>query len=255
MTKQTIQTTLVSSFVAIVNKNRNVSDYIKYGLKMMLTPIHKILFIDATIIVELQHLIPDEYIQYLHLVPTTFEDCYLSEYIPEITNFGLCGNPKKDTLKYMIIINNKLDFVKKAIEINIFNSSQFIWVDFGIAHINKSEIYDPFIECIINLKDNIYNKIRIGSIWQSTPQLEEYYITQENIYNKISWIFAGGLFGGDVESLLQFEKLSREKCLQVINEKGKLMWEVNIWYMVYLENKELFSLYNCDHNLSLITNY
>ena len=84
MTKQTIQTTLVSSFVAIVNKNRNVSDYIKYGLKMMLTPIHKILFIDATIIVELQHLIPDEYIQYLHLVPTTFEDCYLSEYIPEI---------------------------------------------------------------------------------------------------------------------------------------------------------------------------
>ena len=140
MSTQTIQTTIVSAFVANVNNNRDLNYYIKYGLKMMLTPIHKIIFIDATIIIELQHLIPDEYTQYLHLVPTTFEDCYLSEYIPQITNFNICGNPEKDTLKYMIIMNNKLDFVKKAIEINIFNSSQFIWVDFGIIHINKSVI-------------------------------------------------------------------------------------------------------------------
>ena len=120
---------------------------------------------------------------------------------------------------------------------------------------NKCIEDNEFRKHIVNLKNNVYNKVRIGSIWQSTPQLEEYYITQENIYNQISWIFAGSVFGGDVKSLLHFDKLSREKCLQFIKEKGKLMWEVNIWYMVYLENKELFSLYGCDHNLSLITNY
>jgi hypothetical protein len=253
----TIQTTIVSAFVANVNNNRNVTDYIKYGLKMMLTPIHKILFMDANIIIEIesQHLIPDEYTQYLHLIPTTIKDCYLSEYIPQITQFNICGNSEKDTLNYMIIMNNKLDFVKRAIEINVFNSSQFIWVDFGINHINKSLEDTEFSQQIVNLKNNVYNKVRIGSIWQSSQQLEEYYIIQENIYTKVAWIFAGGVFGGDVESLLQFEKVSREKCLQVIKEKGNIMWEVNIWYMVYLENKELFSLYNCSHNLSLITNY
>jgi hypothetical protein len=250
-----IQTTIVSAFVANVNNNRDVTDYIKYGLKMMLTPIHKILFMDANIIIELQHLIPDEYIQYLHLIPTTFEDCYLSEYIHEINKFNVCVNSKKDTLKYMIIMNNKLDFVKKAIEINVFNSTQFIWVDFGIAHINKCLEDNEFSQTIVNLKNNDYNKVRIGSIWKSTQQIEEYYIGQENIYTQVAWFFAGGVFGGDVESLLQFEKLSKEKCLQVIKEKGNIMWEVNVWYMVYLENKELFSPYYGNHDMTLITNY
>jgi len=257
MSIETTETTIVTAFVANVNNNRNVNDYIKYGLKMMLTPIHKILFIDASIIMEVQDLIPDEYIQYLHLVPTTIEDCYLYEYIPQITNFEVYGNPEKDTLNYMITMNNKLHFVKKAIEINIFKSTQFIWVDFGIARINKSLEDTEFSQHIVNLKNNVYNKVRIGSIleWKSTPRIEEYYIIQENIYKQILWVFAGGVFGGDVESLLQFEKLSREKCLQVIKDKGKLMWEVNIWYMVYLKNKELFSLYYGNHDMSLITNY
>jgi hypothetical protein len=222
---------------------------------MILTPIHKILFIDANIIIELQQLIPDEYTQYLHLIPTTFEDCYLYEYIPQINNFNVCGSILKDTLKYMIIINNKLDFMKKAIEINVFNSTQFIWVDFGIAHINNGLSDIEFSQIIVNLKNNVYNKVRIGSIWELTQQLEDYYIGQDNIYTQVAWVFAGGVFGGDVESLLQFEKVSREKCLQVIKEKGNIMWEVNVWFMIYLKNKELFSRYYGGWDMTLITKY
>jgi hypothetical protein len=251
----TTQTTIVSAFILNINNNRNVNDYIKHGLKMILSPIHKILFIDERIIVELQYLIPDKYKEYLHIIPTEFEDCYLSEYIPQITNFNVIGNPKKDTLYYMIVMNNKLDFVKKAIEINVFNSTQFIWVDFGIAHINKGLEDNEFSQTIVNLKNNVYNKVRIGSIWKSTQQIEKQYIIQENIYTQVAWIFAGGVFGGDIESLLEFEKVSRETCLQVIKEKRSLMWEVNIWYMDYLKNKDLFSLYNCGHNMSLLCNY
>ena len=128
-------------------------------------------------------------------------------------------------------------------------------IDFGIAHINKCLEDNEFSETIANLKNNIYNKVRIGSIWQSTQQIEEYYIIQENIYTKIAWIFAGGVFGGDIESLLEFEKVSRETCLQVIKEKKSLMWEVNIWYMVYLKNKDLFSEYYGSHDMTLLCNY
>ena len=251
----TSQTTIVSAFIANMNNNRNVNDYIKYGLKMLLTRIDKILFIDERIVVELQYLIPDEYKEYLHIIPTKFEECYLSAYIPEITKFNVCGNPEKDTLKYMIIINNKLDFVKKAIELNVFNSTQFIWVDFGIAHINKHLGDNEFKESIVNLKNNIYNKVRLGMMCENNPGIQHYYITQENVYTQILWIFAGGLFGGDVESLLQFDKLSKETCLQVIKEKENLMWEVNIWYMVYLKNNNLFSVYDGTHDMTLICNY
>ena len=137
----------------------------------------------------------------------------------------------------------------------MFNSTQFIWVDFGIDHINKTLNNSEFSQCITNLQNNVYNKVRIGSIWETNQRLEEYYIAQENIYTKIAWFFAGGVFGGDVESLLQFEKLSREKCLKVIKEQENIMWEVNIWYMIYLENRELFSLYKSSHDMSLIYNY
>jgi hypothetical protein len=30
---------------------------------------------------------------------------------------------------------------------------------------------------------------------------------------------------------------------------------VNIWYLVYLENKELFQPYQCGHDRTIITNY
>ena len=33
------------------------------------------------------------------------------------------------------------------------------------------------------------------------------------------------------------------------------MWEVNIWYLVYKENKELFDNYYCNHNNTIIDNY
>lgn len=33
------------------------------------------------------------------------------------------------------------------------------------------------------------------------------------------------------------------------------MWEVNIWFLIYLENKDLFDYYSCDHNNTIIDNY
>ena len=99
-------TTIVSAFVANVNNNRDINDYINYGLTFMLTPIHKIVFMDATII----HHFADVNNQYLHIIPTTFEDCYLYQQMEQIIKFNNLGNSKKDTLKYMFIMNNKLDF-------------------------------------------------------------------------------------------------------------------------------------------------
>jgi len=47
----------------------------------------------------------------------------------------------------------------------------------------------------------------------------------------------------------------KNKCLYIIEQYNTLIWEVNIWYLVYLDDRELFNPYHCDHNSSMIDNY
>ena len=44
-------------------------------------------------------------------------------------------------------------------------------------------------------------------------------------------------------------------CYLVVHPRGTLMWEVNVWYLIYKEHPELFDCYYCDHNDSLIDCY
>jgi hypothetical protein len=76
-----------------------------------------------------------------------------------------------------------------------------------------------------------------------------------NIFTDIAWYFAGGVFGGDKDQLFEFAEKMKIGCLNIINQKQTLMWEVNIWYLIYLGNQELFDCYTCDHNDSILSNY
>ena len=42
---------------------------------------------------------------------------------------------------------------------------------------------------------------------------------------------------------------------KIIQEKKHIMWEVNIWYLIYREFPEIFDFYLCDHNISILKNY
>jgi len=240
-------TTIVSCFLANSNSrgDRNTNKYIELGKKLLNVNIPKIIFMDDSIIDSIEY-----NKEKTILIPINYNDLFLSEYKNNITNFDILTDfSEKDTLDYMLLICNKTEFMKKAIEINTFKTEQFVWVDFGINHIFKSSD-DEFEKKIINLNMNNYSKIRIGSIID--PNL---YLLNKNIYKEVVWYFAGGVFGGNPEFLLKFADLVKKKCLEIILNKATIMWEVNIWYMVFLENKELFDLYFCDHNETLIENY
>ena len=184
-----------------------------------------------------------------NIVKIKKKDIYLYEYINSLSQFNLnTDNPKKDTIEYIITQCNKTEWVKSAIELNTFNTNNFIWVDFGIRYIfNCSD--EEFIEKINELKYKVYKNVRIGNIWN----LQNNY--NINIYKDIAWYFAGGIFGGNKESLLHFSNKIKEKCIDIILTKNTLMWEVNIWYLIYNENKEIFDNYSCNHNNSIIDNY
>lgn len=239
--------TIVSAFIININsrKDRSIQKYIEYGKVLLQTKVQKIIFIDEIIFNELKHY-SDEL---TYLIPIKKESIYLYKYKDGLTHYNLSSTfPEKDSIEYMFVMCTKTEWIKQAIELNYFNSKQFIWIDFGIRHVFKSGD-NEFIQYIEHMNDKIYEKVRIGSIWNPDKQY------RGDIYKEVRWYFAGGVFGGDIKSLLLFAEKTKEMCLKIMEDKHTIMWEVNIWYLVYKELPSLFDCYTCDHNSSLITNY
>ena len=241
-------TTIVSAFVSNINfkKDMDIFKYYQNGKLLLKSSAPKIIFLDEPMF----NLVGEEYDNSnTFIIKINKEDNYLNSYRELLTNFDLeTNNKQKDTIDYIFTICNKTEWIKTAILLNNFNTSNFIWIDFGIRYIFKCSD-EEFIEKINNLHNKTYSNIRIAKIWNID-------ITYSiDIYKTIAWYFAGGIFGGNKKHLLLFAKKMKKKCIEIITSKNTLMWEVNIWYLLYLDNKELFDTYFCDHNNSIIDNY
>lgn len=242
-------TTIVSAFMSNVNSrtDRDINSYYLLGRLLLKSTTPKIIFLDEPMYDLIQ---PNDYNEENTLIiKCNKNDNYLYKYVDKLYNFKLnTDNPLKDTLEYMFTMCNKTEWIRKAIENDIFNSNNFIWIDFGIKQVcNWSE--DIFIQKLDNLYYKKYEKVRIGNIWN----LSMYY--NVDILNEIAWYFAGGVFGGNKRSLIYFADLMKKKCVQIIEKHNTLAWEVNIWYILYTEQPNLFYPYLCNHSNSIIENY
>lgn len=242
-------TTLVSGFLTNVNQKRdcNIEKFVELGLLLLKAKISKIIFVDEVMYEQIKTY-ENEFTKIILVAKTDYE---LYQYMngDVLTNFHLhTNNTEKDTIEFMFTMCNKTEWIRQAIGLNYFNTDQFVWVDFGIRHVFASDD-DNYINILESLNDKKYENVRIGNIWN----LQHGY--NVNIYKDITWYFAGGVFGGNKDKLLMFTDLMKEKCLQIISQEKTIMWEVNIWFLIYLYNKELFETYQCDHNDTIITNY
>jgi hypothetical protein len=210
--------------------------------------IQKVIFIEKNIY--------DEFLSgnsypHTHFIFTEKTDIYLYKYHYNMKKFKMdTPAPEKDTIEYMFVQCNKTEWIKEAIELNFFNTEQFIWMDFGIKHMIKDdELFKEYIEYLVKKQ---YENVRIGNCLDLNPNL---IYPEVDMYNHIVWFFAGSIFGGNKDKLLLFASLVKEKCLLIIKERNSLMWEINIWYFIYREHPELFEPYFCNHDLSIIKNY
>ena len=240
--------TLVSAFISNVNGRYNdtLTLYYNFGKLLLKSNSPKIIFVDEPMF----DLIGDEYDKSnTVIIKIISTDIYLYDYNSNLSNFVVNStNHSKDTKEFMFTICNKTEWIKEAILLNYFGTTDFIWVDFGIRHVFKCSD-EEFIEKLNKLKYKTYNGVRIGSIWNLDM------IYNIDIYKDIMWYFAGGVFGGNANFLLRFSELMKDKCVDIITKSNTIMWEVNIWYLIYIETKEIFDIYNCNHDNTIIDNY
>jgi len=242
-------TTLVSGFLTNVNQkvDCNIDNFVNLGILFLKAKIPKIIFVDEVMYEKIKSH-ENEYTKIILINKTDYE---LYQYMNHdvLTNFSLnTDNPAKDTIEFMFTMCNKTEWIRQAIDLNFFNTEQFVWVDFGIRHVFRCDD-ETYISILESFHDKKYDNIRIGTIWD----LQSMY--NYNICRDITWYFAGGVFGGNKEQLLRFANLVKEKCLLVISYEKTIMWEVNIWYLIYLENNDLFQTYHCGHDDTIILNY
>ena len=156
-------------------------------------------------------------------------------------------NHVKDTSNYMFLMNSKIEFIKKTIDINPFNNEYFCWFDFSLPYIFK----------------DIENSILKFKTYSETNFISEPFIVMPGCWNfkvgnkdvlkdSICWRFCGGVFMGDKNSLLSFYDVSISHFEEFLRLTEKLVWEVNYW--AWLEASGYISpiWYTADHNDSII---
>ena len=243
------KTTIVTAFMANINKrdDRSYIKYIELASKLLNVNIPKIVFIDSTVFHEFKHFSND----FTVIIPFYKESNYLYDFRDQIDVSCLSTtNPGKDTAEYMMTMAYKTEFVKMAIQMNLFKSTQYIWIDIGIRHMTICTD-EEFTKKIMRLQEveHTLDHVRIPSIWNPDVELPS------DIYTRLYWYFAGSMFGGNLTSLLWFAEETKNTCLNIIKRRKSLPWEINVWQIIYNADRWKFCFYTCSHDNSILDLY
>lgn len=148
----------------------------------------------------------------------------------------------KDTPLYITLTNNKFYFLKSAIKMNPFDSSHFIWMDFGINHCAKN--CEKIHEWILKVPDKI-KQLCIN------PFVD--HCNYKHFFQNIHHHLASGVFSGSSENMLKYCDLFENKTQEIYNE-GWYQLEEAVMTILERDYPELFDLYYGDYN-SIISNY
>jgi Bacterial protein of unknown function (HtrL_YibB) len=153
-------------------------------------------------------------------------------------------NEEKDTREYMILMNSKIEFIKDAMDQNPFYSSCFAWIDFSIAKILVSREYiDLLRDMGTNVPDHPF--LAIPGCWTKEQ------CSESSILQSICWRYCGGFFWGDKQSLTHFYELYYRYFPIFIAKHHTLMWEVNFWSWLEMNNLWSPQWYLANHDDSI----
>ena len=231
-----ITVTFVSAFLNFndLSDNDVNEKYISYFRKLANTGIPIVLFMDK----RYQHIEFSNNVKIIKYIDN--DDLQFSKLISNKTMvLPAHRNIEKDTEKYMKFMNNKIFFVQEAIELNVFNTRHFAWVDFRLFHIFTNDEWSNNKLTEIAKKNFPENYVCFSGAW---PKMYD-------MIHHINWRFLGGFFIIDKNSLDKLVHIFS----RVINDNDlPLLWEVNYWALIEANNLFDFGWHLGDHNESII---
>ena len=139
----------------------------------------------------------------------------------------------KDTRGFMLLMNAKLEFVKRCMDTT--TASHYAWIDFSVYHV----LTDPEASTRIRSLANRW--------YPSKCLFFPGCIGPGVLWDRINWRFCGGFFLGDRDSLYDLY----DTYIQTFPTLPKLCWEVNVWaYLEHLGQK--FDWFSGNHDNSIL---
>ena len=171
------------------------------------------------------------------VVPIELED--LETYKETTSNvFPLTRTDYHDTKNFMILMNSKIEFVRKAMD--IVPSRHYAWIDFSITHVFRNS-NTSFLHMVS--KSSLKPCLLFPGCWEKNNGYS-------NVYNAVHWRFCGGFFIGDAQSLVSMYDLYRKEYRNIVQHCN--LWEVNVWSILEHDYGFTPTWYYADHNDSII---
>lgn len=201
------KTVIVSTFIDLSkiepNRRKTAETYKEHCNKFLKLQHPMILFLDSTFIERAKEIRKDiEY--HTEIIPINFSHLEKVKYLEKLEhnmNTFKCNKQgisnyainDKDTAKYMILNNSKYDLVEKAIQLDLFVSCQYAWVDFGVLGATKN--FNNIDECLKHKSKGL-------SIPYIRPNIT--HLQPDNYFGVNNYYCCAGYLQGTKEDWLKF---------------------------------------------------
>lgn len=182
----------------------------------------------------------------VHITPIDLEDLSMYKELQFPYKTPPIKSEIKDTSNFMILMNAKIEFIKRSIDSGIYPSAtHYSWIDFSLFY-----VFTNWKETSLRIKElaesNLKKGLLIPGIW------EKGYLSN-TLFEKINWRFCGGFFIGDIDSLEKMNLVYKKYFKETV-EKNGLTWETNLWHFFELKYPDEWNpiIYSADHNDSII---
>jgi hypothetical protein len=110
------------------------------------------------------------------------------------------SNPTKDTALYVWCTMAKADALRQAMDMNVFQSQKFFWIDFGLSHVAKDP--QPSLDYLLGqLANSHHHRVRVHNLRRFTPEETQ---DSARFYSRLDQCVAGGFFGGSLNAMRWF---------------------------------------------------
>ena len=239
--------TFVSAFIDIYEDRSNVKTIqtcIEHFRRLVSSGISIHVFLNESFYTTYKSILPHSPNIYFELI--NYTDLQTYKDLEGLTyNLPAIRAPHKDTDKFMIIMNAKIDFIYRAMNTNVFGTSHFAWIDFSIGHVLKN--WNSSCKYLQLLSSSaLQDKCLIfPGCWSKRSYESELFL-------KINWRFCGGFFIGDRISLMEMYTLYRQHFRNMVMFHGILPWETNVWHYLELNYDWAPHWFSSNHDDSII---